>query len=390
MFALRRLAILAGTAVTMVVAAACSRSTASSQPVIRIVEDARNAAASYVEVTGVDADTLAAAREFVPASDSWPRLLGVHVIGDDGVVSPTAMAGRYAVAGDVLRFTPLFPFDPGRQYEVRFARAGQPAGEPSAVLRKVVARPAAPTLPTTVAGVYPSADEVPSNQLRMYIHFSAPMGRRGGLEHVRLIDERGQTVIDPFLPLDAELWNLDRTRYTLFFDPGRQKRGILPNRELGRSLVEGKRYTLVIDREWRDGHGQPLAQSFTRTFRVGPPHEGGLDCAAWRVTPPSQGTRDPLSVQFPEPLDHGLLLHAIGVRRDGRPVNGEVRVDAHETRWTLTPSEAWRPGRYELVALSILEDLAGNRIGRAFEVDTLARAVPESDPAETAIPFVVR
>ena len=76
--------------------------------------------------------------------------------------------------------------------------------------------------------VFPSASVVPENQLRMYIQFSAPMGRRGGLDHVKLLDETGDEVDDPFLPLDAEFWNADRTRYTLFFDPGRQKRGILP------------------------------------------------------------------------------------------------------------------------------------------------------------------
>ena len=31
------------------------------------------------------------------------------------------------------------------------------------------------------------------------------------------------------------------------------------------------------------------------------------------------------------------------------------------------PSDAWRAGTYELLALDILEDLAGNQIGRAFD-----------------------
>ena len=35
---------------------------------------------------------------------------------------------------------------------------------------------------------------------------------------------------------------------------------------------------------------------------------------------------------------------------------------------TMTPREPWRAGRYEVVALGILEDLAGNPIGRAFEI----------------------
>jgi hypothetical protein len=53
----------------------------------------------------------------------------------------------------------------------------------------------------------------------------------------------------------------------------------------------------------------------------------------------------------------------------------------------MTPTEAWRSGRYEVIALSILEDLAGNRIGRAFEVDTFDRVDEDVEPEVTRIPF---
>lgn len=364
-------------AAALLLAAACTGAAPASEPVIHLVANATDPAASYVEVTGIDPDTRKAARRLNPTSDDWERILNVRVLHPEGGASATPVAGRYASAENALRFTPLFPFDPGRQYEVRYH-----------LIRKTVALPAAaPSAPTYVTDVFPSADRVPENQLRMYIHFSAPMGRRGGVEHVRLLDESGREVADPFLPLDAEFWNADRTRYTLFFDPGRQKRGILPNREMGRSLIVKRSYTLVVDREWIDGHGKSLGQTFTRKFRVGPPALRPLDYTKWRVTPPAQGTRDPLSVEFPEPLDHGLLLRAIGVRRDGQPVVGNVRVEAHETRWIMTPSDAWRPGRYELIALSILEDVAGNRIGRAFEVVTFDRVDRATEPAVTSMPF---
>ena len=35
--------------------------------------------------------------------------------------------------------------------------------------------------------------------------------------------------------------------------------------------------------------------------------------------------------------------------------------------WTFTPTGAWQAGHYNLVAFAMLEDLAGNRIGRPFE-----------------------
>lgn len=296
-----------------------------------------------------------------------------------------AMLGDYSVSGRTLRFTPMFAFDPGRQYRVVFSSPGAPP------VVATVGLPAVHTEPSTVvAHVFPSADVVPENQLRIYIHFSAPMGRKGGLEYIALQDEGGQVVVDPFLPLDAEFWNDDHTRYTVFFDPGRQKRGILPNQQMGRSLESGKGYTLVVSREWRDANGLPLKDDFKCEFRVGPPDEQPLDYQAWRITPPAAGTRDAVVVAFPEPLDHGLLLRALGVTgAEGTFLDGAVKVDAGETRWSFTPAAPWREGAYQLVALAMLEDLAGNRIGRAFEVDQFDRVDRAEERDRTVVPFQV-
>ena len=111
---------------------------------------------------------------------------------------------------------------------------------------------------TIVTHVFPSGDVIPENQLRMYIEFSAPMGRRSGIEYVALLDERGQEVEGPFLPLDYEFWNADRTRFTVFFDPGRVKHDILPNKQMGRALKIGKSYTVLVRSEWQDANGLPL------------------------------------------------------------------------------------------------------------------------------------
>ncbi len=243
---------------------------------------------------------------------------------------------------------------------------------------------------TVVAHVYPTSDVVPENQLRLYIHFSAPMGIKGGLDYVRLLDARGETVVDPFLPLDTEFWNDDHTRYTVFFDPGRQKRGITPNQQMGRSLVPGERYTLVVDREWRDAHGLPLKESYRREFRVGPADERPLDTSAWRIDPPAAGTREPLVVTFPESLDHGLLLRALGVEAGGQMLAGETRIDEAEMTWRFTPREAWKGAKHQLVVLGMLEDLAGNRIGRAFEVDRFDRADRTSEPERVVLPFSIK
>ena len=344
------------------------------------IELRTSADTSTIEVLGLTGEQWMAARQ-LDSREAWATVFRVAVAPDQ-----PPMLGDYSIDGERLVFKPMFPLDPGRQYHVSFTPLGAPP------ITATVGLPATHTTPTTVVShVYPSGDVVPENQLRLYIHFSAPMGMKGGLEYVHLLDERGQEVKDPFLPLDAEFWNDDRTRYTVFFDPGRQKRGIPVIEDMGRSLTEGNSYTLVVDTEWRDGNGLPLKEQFRRTFKVGPPDERPLDHAAWQIQAPPVGTRTPLIVAFPEPLDHGLLLRALGVQGpDGQPIGGEIAVGRGEVTWSFTPKEFWKAGTHDIVAFGMLEDLAGNRIGRAFEVDQFDRADKSSEPEKTLIPFAVR
>lgn len=313
--------------------------------------------------------------------EAWAAVFKISVGADQ-----PAMIGQYAIEDGRIRFTPMFPLDKGRPYHVTFAPAGLQS------LTTTVALPAPDTTPTTiVTQVFPTAGSVPENQLRLYIHFSAPMGLRGGLDFVHLLDDAGQEVTDPFLPLDAEFWNDDRTRYTVFFDPGRQKRGIPVIEGMGRSLTEGRSYTLVVDSQWRDGNGLPLKETFRRVFKVGSPDDKPLEPKAWTIQAPPAGTHDPLIVTFPEPLDHGLLLRALGVLgTNRRPFEGQVTVGPHELTWSFVPADPWKAGAYNIVAFASLEDLAGNRIGRAFEVDQFDRTDSSSEPERTLIPFTVR
>lgn len=336
-----------------------------------------------IDVLGLSPEQLTAL-EVERAHDEWARILRVATGADQA-----PMVGDYKVIDKRLRFTPMFPLDPGRNYDVRFVAPGEMVPQPLVALVALPARDSTPV--TTVAQVFPTAVDVPENQLRLYVHFSAPMGSKGGLDYIHLLDDQGQEVKDPFLPLDAEFWNDDRTRYTVFFDPGRQKRGIAPIADMGRSLTEGKSYTLVIDAEWRDGNGLPLKQPFRRTFRVGAPDERPLDPKTWTIATPAAGATNSLRVTFPEPLDHGLLLRALGVlASDGTSMPGDVHVGQGELMWQFTPREAWKAGNYNLVAFAMLEDMAGNRIGRAFEVDQFDRSDRSAEPEKTLIPFVVR
>jgi hypothetical protein len=322
-----------------------------------------------VEVRGVPSSDVAALADASLSVAEWRRILRVTVQGES-----IPMAGEYSAARGVIRFTPLYGFESWRPYRVTFDPAKVPGANPSEAWRtQVVSKVftfsgSSKGQPTVVRQVYPSGAKLPENMLRFYIEFSAPMGRASALEHVRLIDENGMHVIDPFLPVEAEFWSPDRTRFTLMFDPGRVKHDIKPNRDLGRALVVGRRYALVVGARWFDGRGQPLASSHRHEFTVVPAIEKPLDEGAWTIDAPKPDSFDSLVVTFPWPLDYALLQRALGVRRDGADVPGDIRISDGETRWRFTPHQPWAPGDYTLIALTILEDPAGNRLGRTFEV----------------------
>ena len=132
--------------------------------------------------------------------------------------------------------------------------------------------------------------------------------------------------------------------YTVLFDPGRVKQGILPNEKMGRPLAAGRRYTLVVDDGWQDAAGQKLAAPFRRGFRAGPPADQALDPQAWRIEAPFAQTRDPLRVTFPAPLDHALLQRALTVSLNGERVTGDVQTEAGETRWLFSRPRRGVPG----------------------------------------------
>ena len=387
----------------LVFLSACHRSSGprppASESAPRIELSFSRSGGGTVDVMGLPPDDLLQLAQRTLTPEEWTALLRVAVASEAGAaIDRPAVLGTYLIADGTLRFTPRFPFDPGQRYNVVLdpSRLRPTDGVPPAPwrlrpLETSITVPAPEGHPTTrVVGVFPSADVVPENQLRLYISFSAPMGLAGGSGHVRLVDQIGRPVDDPFLPLDVDLWNEDRTRFTVLFDPGRVKRGILPNEQMGRALIVGQTYTLLVDEAWRDAGGQPLAAPFRREFRVGPPEEHAIDPAAWRLHAPPASTRAPLVVSFPAPLDYGLLRRALTVSTiRGEQVAGDIQLEAGETRWLFIPRAPWQAGEYRLLASSILEDVAGNRIGRPFEVNDLGSEKVESEPTSAALPFRV-
>jgi hypothetical protein len=280
------------------------------------------------------------------------------VFAGAGDVPP--MLGAYSVEAGALVFHPRYPISPGVAYRAVLHAGSAP------VIEKTFRAPAEiQHAPTRITHIYPSADILPENTLKLYIEFDSPMSRGYAWQHIRLLNSEGVALDLPFLEVDQELWDPAYRRMTVLFDPGRIKRGLVPNQDAGSPIQEGKQYTLVIDRGWPDAQGNPLAQEARKTFRVGPAERAGIDLKQWQI-----GAGKTLTVTFPRPLDAALLSHAIRVvDPNGKMVEGSAAIDRNETRWTFTPDRPWSAGNYKLAIDMALEDLAGNRIGRAFDVD---------------------
>lgn len=345
-----------------------------------------------VEVSGLARDTLAALQSTNWPATHWPHLLAVYV--EQPGSEPLPMLGEHQVHGGLLRFVPAFPLEPGLRYRAVFD-AGRLPGTSSAAAGKVTSVIQVPVRPeratTTVTQVYPSADVVPENLLKFYVHFSAPMSRGNIYEHIRLLNEANQPVELPFLELAEELWSPDMMRLTLFIDPGRIKREVKPLEEVGPALVNGRRFTLLISGSWRDANGSRMKQAFLKRFTVGPPDRDPPDPRRWAYQAPPIRTREPLAVDFAEPMDSALALRMIHVvDASGRPVPGQPFLAERERLWKFLPLHSWKAGRYALVVESIIEDLAGNNIGRPFEVEIGGNSVPQAKSGNTRLPFELR
>jgi hypothetical protein len=95
-------------------------------------------------------------------------------------------------------------------------------------------------------------------------------------------------------------------------------------------------------------------------------------------------------VIFPKPLDHAMLERVVIVTDEsGHPLEGTIAVTEKETLWSFTPKQTWKAGRYHLTADTALEDLAGNSVGRPFEVDVFHPIQRQVKSEMAKIPFEI-
>lgn len=303
----------------------------------------------------------------------WEKVFRVHAGSED----VPALLGEYKMGGGRIDFRPRFRPAAGLKTIAVFSWAGK------TVRREFAGSEDVKRERTVLEGIYPNSERVPANLLKFYLQFSGPMTRGVAWENLRLLDEAGKALDLPFLELDQELWDSGQRRLTVLFDPGRIKRGVLPREETGTALEPGKRYTLLVDGRWQDANGQALGKESRKVFETGPEERRAVDPKSWSVIAPRAGTMEAIHIGFDRPMDHALALRLIGVEG----VTGQARLVEGDRGWEFTPDVAWREGVLTVTVETRLEDLAGNRVGKAFDVDVFDKVTKQlsSDAVRLAV-----
>ncbi len=244
---------------------------------------------------------------------------------------------------------------------------------------------------TYVTMVYPTTDKLPMNQLKLYISFSESMKTGNAFEYIHLYKmPEGKLEEDAFLKFSDELWDTQRKRLTILFDPGRIKPGLQPNLQMGLPLVEGQKYKLVIDESWLDNNGAQLVKGYEKTFEVIAQDKTAPNKDNWEISFPKQDSKNPIVIDFKESMDYGLLQNSFHiVAADNNLVKGEIILKNHESIWSFIPESPWNEGEYKIVIDAWLEDLAGNSLRRKFDVDLTNPLDNPNDIKEVLIPFEI-
>jgi hypothetical protein len=295
----------------------------------------------------------------------------VHLAGE-GNNSP--IFGEFYQDDRAIRFTPLIPFTRGLSYEIRYKDVS-------------IGNVSIPQLTEgdanlSVLEIYPTQDILPENQLKFFIQFSKPMREGASTANVTLLNSKLDTLKGAFLDLQPELWNEDQTLLTLWLDPGRIKRDLLPNLEMGAPLEMGKSYHLIISEQWKSKSGEKLPQSYTKDFMVIARDSISPNPTSWIVVAPKTGTIEAITIDFFEALDYSLLREVFRIRdNDGHQISGKWNIGIEEKSIRFIPENPWKKGTYILEIESRLEDLAGNNLNRLFETDLLnpSKTATESD-----------
>jgi hypothetical protein len=340
-----------------------------------------------VWVRNLNSEILYTFCRYYNTQQAWQEVFPVVTKESDGI----AIDGTYEVHETAVSFTPRFPFVHGVSYIAsfnleelakNFNEIYLPKTE-SGWLELQFTVPKKESVQPSVAAVYPSSDTLPENLLKFHIAFNTPMTRAEVYQHVKLLDRRGNEIEKAFLVVDQELWDNEMKMVTLLLDPGRIKRGLKPNVEMGPALEAGNTYSLVVEPGWENAYGDKTGNIFIKEFQCFPADRVIPETQRWNVLAPSLPA-GVLTFRLNESFDRVLLADAIRVfDNHDRPVNGKTIILEKESTIEFVPDIGWRNEVYTVRVNPLLEDLAGNNLTRLFDEDM--SVIKHNSPTDTIV-----
>lgn len=304
----------------------------------------------------------------------------VHVEG-----SNVNMLGTYQLTDSSVVFIPRFLPDPEVTY-IAYVNFNQVESRAEKGIRSFKFSFSQSTKSVTkVISFLPDLDTLPSNVLRGYITFSRPMGLGNPYDYIKILGPDGQTLDEPFVVIPEGLWDQTRTRLTVLFHPGRIKRGVRPNMSKGAVFNKGATYVLRLSKKWTDAEGRPLAHDFSKSFYTKEAQRQRIDVSKWDMSLPDVSGLDPLILHTGHNLDPVLFLRMIEIQSSEHAVNGIW--ENHGTSYLFNPEKPWKGGTYLLKVAPKLEDICGNTLMSAFDVESDKRF---SDDIKTELTFLIR
>ena len=265
--------------------------------------------------------------------------------------------GKRIVENDSLIFIPIVPFSVNQSYKVVYKNEVYHFELP----------PLSISEPLTVLAIYPLADTLPNNILKFYFEFSEPLAEGQVYPKIQLYDANNQVIPEAFVNLGTELWDENRTRLTLWIDPGRVKTHLLRHDTEGEVLGENKTYHLKIAPDIVSKKGNVLKQEITKSFYTSQAIREALEYKKWQIS----GSKNRIDIQTGRIMDYGTAKKMIQVfDKKSKQVAGKWGFGETETVLRFTPENPLTQGKYFLKINTLIEDVSANNINAPFDRNT--------------------
>ncbi|WP_405206696.1 Ig-like domain-containing protein [Aquimarina sp. LLG6339-5] len=279
-------------------------------------------------------------------------------IPEDRIAVSTRILGKIQENQNTLSFTPVVPFGWNQKYTVvynhtiNYFSLPVPEGYESLKILKV----------------YPSTSNIPSNILKWYVKFSRPINENNIYKYIQFVDDSNKPIDRTILPLQNALISKDGTLLTIWIEPGRQKRNLIPNKQLGSVFIPQKKYRLVISEEIKDHNGVNMVKNFSKEFTTTVADRKKPNINNWEIKIPNIHSVSNLLINCEKPIDYGSSIGNIKILDSaGQLIDGIWELKKDETVVSFIPKRNWKKGNYTIIFGSSIEDLAGNNLNHVFD-----------------------